>query len=272
MTRGSIRSLLGALVAIVTLALYGSPLATRADNAHRPGPRTKPSPSAHPAPATSPTAAPVAAPSPSAAAAEPAASGQSKLSQAISALGKAQTLLEFFFMETGSYPDTVEDMLALYNQGTKTSETPVSVPTDPATGKKLIYTPNADHDAYTVRVPDASAYNLGSLEVHQLDWGWMASIAQDARKKRMMVRCGQYQELLAGVINQYNKDNRNKFPEKLDKLMPKYLTKIPTCPVTGKPYVYTFNERGYEVGCPNPAAHSLEIFRFSSTEGPKRYP
>jgi len=47
---------------------------------------------------------------------------------------------------------------------------------------------------------------------------------------------------------------------------------VPACPVSLKPYLYKHDERGFEVGCPDPAAHGLEVFRFSSTEGLKRYP
>jgi len=195
-----------------------------------------------------------------------------KLNAAAAALAKAQTLIEFYYMETGSYPPTIDDMLTQYNQGVKDTDPKVVVPTDPATGKKLVYTPNADATSYTVKVPEPALYGVQALELKNMDWGWMAQLAAEQRKKRLAYTCGKYQELIVGVVAQYNKDNRNKFPDTLQQLMPKYLAKLPTCPVAKKDYVYKHDDRGFEIGCPDPAAHGLEVFRFSSTEGPKKYP
>lgn len=233
------------------------------------------------APSAKPTAAPSATPSVEPAAApeqpdepeKPAAEDRSEaLNSAIGALGSIQSFLEFYFMETGQYPDALEDMLSQYNQGVRQSEPLVKIPTDPATGRKFVYTPSPERTKYTLRAPDPGAYGLGSLQVRQVDWGWMSSIAAEQRKKRMTVRCAQFMQLCTDVVEQYNKANRNRFPDKLEQLIPKYLQKIPTCPLCKKEYVYSHTDRGFEVACPDPKAHGLDEFRFSSTEGLKRSP
>lgn len=217
----------------------------------------------------SPAATPSAAPSP---AASPLAAPQSKVSEAAAALAKVQTLLEFYYMETGSYPDTLEDMLVQYNQGVRQNETPVGYPVDPATGRHLIYTPSADRSAYTIQVPEPAAYGLSALSVRNIDWGWMAELAAQQKRKRLLLTCGRYQELLAGVIEQYNKDHRNKYPDSLQALIPKYLKKMPVCPVSGKPYIYTHDDRGFEVSCPDPEAHGLKKFSFGFPGGLQQIP
>lgn len=231
---------------VLMLVLTAFPSALRAEDASPAA-----APSSHPAPAAAPA---------------------SKVSEATAALAKVQTLLEFYYMETGSYPDTLEDMLVQYNQGVRQNETPVAYPVDPATGRKLIYAPSADRSAYTVSVPEPAAYGLSSLSVKNVDWGWMAELAAQQKRKRMLLTCGRYQELLAGVIEQYNKDNRNKYPDSLQTLIPKYLKKMPVCPVCGKPYLYTHNDRGFKVSCPDPDAHGLKKFSFGFPEGPQQVP
>jgi hypothetical protein len=211
--------------------------------------------------------------SPSATTAEtPAAGDNAKLSNAAGALAKVQTLLEFYYMETGVYPDTIEEMLAQYNQGVKNSDEPVRVPTDPATGRKLVYVPNTERTSYVVRVPDPSQYGVASLEVKSLDWGWMNGLAAEQKKRRLIARCASLQDGIAAALNQYNKDNHNKYPDSLQELVPKYMKTLPNCPAAKKPYKYSHDARGFEVICPEPSAHGLETFMFSSTEGPKKYP
>lgn len=196
------------------------------------------------------------------------------VNEAVSALAKTQTLIEFYFMETGSYPDTVEDMLNQYNQGVKQSDPQVSVPTDPATGSRLVYKPNEDRSAYTLGVPSPAAYGVASLEIRNVNWGWMAAVAADQKRKRQAYSCARYQEMLVSAINQYAKDHKNHFPDNLDELVTAKtdMKKIPMCPVAKKPYIYTHDgTRAFEVACPDPKAHGLEVFKFHSIDGPKRY-
>ena len=183
-------------------------------------------------------------------------------------------MLEFYYMETGQYPESVEDMLNQYNQGVKQSDPMVSVPTDPVTGKKLVYKPNEERSAYTLGVPSPSAYGLSALEIRNVNWGWMAAVAADQKRKRMAYACARYQEMLVGALNQYAKDHKNQLPNTLEGLITAKsdMKKIPTCPVAKKPYLYTHDgTRAFEVACPDPKAHGLEVFKFNSIDGPKRY-
>ena len=249
-------------------AAAASPAATPA----APAATATPSKPATPA-APAATAAPAKPAEPAKPAAEAVSTGKKDLSGALQALGRAQTLLEYYFLETGSYPDSLDEMLMQYNQGLHNDEKPVIIPKDPSTGRRLVYVPNAEHNAYQLSVPDASVYGQATLGLSQVEWGWMSSIATEARRKRMVVRCSQYQELLVSTVMQYNRDNRNKFPTSLESLMPKYLKAVPACPVCKKAYVYKKDgERSAEVSCPDPSSHGLEVFRFNSNEGLKRYP
>jgi hypothetical protein len=202
----------------------------------------------------------------------PATASKADLSAALYSLSKTQSLLEYFFLETGNYPDALEDMQMQYNQGLRSSDEPVRIPTDPATHRKLVYLPNADRTAYELKVPDAAAYGQSSLSTHQVDWGFMSGMATEARRKKLVIRCTQMQEMLLSTVMQYNRDNRNKFPASLESMVPKYLKMTPTCPACKKPYTYKKGERDAEVGCPDPASHGLEVFRFNSNDGLKRYP
>lgn len=223
---------------------------------------------------STPSASPSAAPAPTTTVTRPPSSHsvEGGLGSAVGALSKVQTLLEFYYMWTGQYPDALEEMVSQYNQGVRQSEPLVTLPTDPATGKKFLYTPSPDHLKYVLRAPEPAAYGVPALEIRQVDWGWMASLAAEKKKQRLTLRCAQYMQLLAEVCDQYNKANRNKYPDTLEQLIPKYLQKQPTCPLNSKPFLYKHDERGFEIACPDPKAHGLEIFRFSSTEGLKKYP
>jgi hypothetical protein len=262
------------LLALLIAALI--PATSRlADGA--PAPTTSPTPAAEsPAPTAESPAPAAESPSPVAPATRsPGPSADERadnVSNAAQAMGSIQAYLEFYFMETGQYPEALEDMLSQYNQGVKQSEPLVKIPTDPVTGKKFVYTTNGDRNRYTLRVPEPAAYGLASLEVHQVDWGWMAGIASEQKKKRMTARCAQYMSLIADVLDQYNKANRNKYPDSLQQMIPKYLQKVPTCPLCKQPYVYTHTDRGFEISCPDPKAHGLEYLKFSSTDGLKHLP
>ncbi|NDD30031.1 MAG: hypothetical protein EB084_17385 [Proteobacteria bacterium] len=252
---------------VVAWATVVAPLAQAA-------PKTAPAASK---PSTSATSTPAAAPSPEAeppkAAPSPGADERAEaLNNAVYAMSSIQSFLEFYFMETGQYPDALVDMLSQYNQGVRQGEPLVKIPTDPATGRKFIYAASEDRTKYTLRAPEPAAYGLGSLQIHQVDWGWMASIASEQKKKRLTMRCVQFMQMLANVVEEYNKANRNRFPDSIDKLIPKYLQKVPTCPLCKKPYQYAHSDRGFEVICPEPKVHGLDDFRFSSTEGLKKLP
>ena len=253
-------------VALLLVVLFLSGVSTCVIG--KPTPKATPSPAASTAPAAPEPEKPT-TPEPT----KPNLDDRSEgLNNAVGAMASIQSFLEFYFMETGQYPDALEDMLSQYNQGVRQSEPLVKIPTDPATGRKFVYTPSPDRVKYTLRAPDPGVYGVGALSIHQVDWAWMASLAAEQRKKRLTVRCAQFMQLCADVVEQFNKANRNRFPDKLDQLVPKYLQKIPACPLCKKDYIYTHTDRGFEVACPDPKAHGLDEFRFSSTEGLKRYP
>ena len=188
-------------------------------------------------------------------------------------MSRLQSLLEFFYMETGAYPTTLGELQTQYNRSRSLSDEPVTVPqTEPVRGKRFVYQVSSDHQTYTLKVPNPTDYGVASLELHQIDWGWMRQIGLAQRRRRQLATCVEFMQKLAQVLDQYNRNNRNTYPDSLQALIPKYLRKIPLCPACGKPYLYTHDSRGYVLKCPDPQSHGLRTLEYSSTEGLKELP
>ncbi len=200
-----------------------------------------------------------------------ASSTGANIERAVGALGKIQAVLEFYYLDHGEYPDRLSTMIKQFNLGAGPGEPQLQLPTDPATGRDFVYIPSSDHTRYRLRVPRPQSYGVDRLQVHQVNWAWMTRLAQAQKKRRDTVECAERMRVVASAINQYNRDHRNQFPEKLSQLVPRYLKVLPVCPATGKPYFYQATSRGFEIGCPNPSVHGFRIFGFSSTTGLERH-
>ena len=54
-------------------------------------------------------------------------------------LSHMQSLLEYYFLETGLYPASLDGLNAAYNSKLSRGAKPVPIPVDPATGKPFVY-------------------------------------------------------------------------------------------------------------------------------------
>lgn len=178
-----------------------------------------------------------------------------------------QSLLEFFFMEAGIYPPSLDELNVAFNAQLPKGSKTVPIPVDPATGKKFIYRPEPSRKSYSLAFPDATKYGLGAdFQLTSVSWGWLALRAERKRFEEMVKMSKYHIESLATQVEMFAKDN-GKYPEKLDQLFPKYIKRHPQDPVTGKNYKYTQLADGYVVSSPNPERYGLKIFQYSSSQG-----
>lgn len=201
--------------------------------------------------------------------AEPApAPAKSTLEVGISRIAALQSMVEFFFMEAGVYPAELSELSAVYNYQLPRGATALVVPMDPATGQAFVYQVSANKKDYRLRFPDPSKYGVGGqLELKAIDWGWLALRAERMRFEEMAKLSKYHMETLATQIEMFAKDNKGKFPATLDELFPKYISRHPQDPITGKNYIYKPLGDSYLVGNPNPERYGLKLFQYSSTRG-----
>ena len=183
-------------------------------------------------------------------------------------LSSLQAMLEFFFMEAGVYPPTLEELKVAYNAELPRGARPVEVPKDPSTGKEFVYRVAQNRKGYYLSFPDPTRYGLpAGFELGPVSWGWLALRAEQRRFEEMVKLSKYHIESLATQIEMFAKDNSGAYPQNLDQLYPKYIKRHPQDPVTGKNYAYKQLADGYIVGSPNPERYGLKIFQYSSSKG-----
>jgi hypothetical protein len=197
--------------------------------------------------------------------------GEEKLLQCISALARIQAYVEFYYMETGVYPRNLKELEKVFNEEATKKNDEVIFPKDPATGKEFIYEPSKDAKGYTLSSPDPSLYGLKKLSLSSVNWGWMNMIAEEKKKKAYAYFCKYNMDMIAMLIKKYN-DDEKKMPQALKDLLPKYLKALPSCPSTGKEYVFSVTGKDYVISCPNCREHGFSAFELNSKTGFKAEP
>ncbi|MGI5845456.1 MAG: hypothetical protein ACOX9B_14970 [Candidatus Xenobium sp.] len=182
-------------------------------------------------------------------------------------MSRLQTLLEYFYMETGEYPPNLKLLERFFNHGVPDQVPKVVVPVDPVTSKPFSYELSQDALHYRLAPPDPSVYGAQALTLETLDWGWMAALARQRRAEQMGMECRLKIEVLATQCEMYAKDNEGKFPSRVEDLIPKYLPRVPVCPITGQPHLLVPTSTGYFISCPNPNGHDLKKFGYASDKG-----
>ncbi len=183
-------------------------------------------------------------------------------------LSSLQAMLEFFFMEAGVYPGSLDDLNTAYNSKLPQGSKAVPIPKDPATGKNFVYIPGANRKGYLLRFPEPQKYGLGmNIELTPVSWGWLALRAERKRFEELAKLSKYHMETLATQVEMFAKDNKGEFPETLDLLYPKYIKRHPQDPITGKNYIYKTLADGYLVASPNPERYGLRLFQYSSSQG-----
>jgi len=199
--------------------------------------------------------------------AKPAEPSQDKVNQLFDTLSQVRVFIEFYFMESGDYPDTLDqlnkDLNSILPNGYKT----ITIPKDPATGKDFKYSCSKDGKTYTLGAPDPSIYGLTKAEVSSVNWAGFTAIAEERKYRFLGMICVENIKGLATALEYYAKDNKGKFPSELKKLIPSYIKSMPVCPITGKDYDYKLEGDDYIIRCPNPKEHKMEEIMFSSKRG-----
>jgi hypothetical protein len=183
-------------------------------------------------------------------------------------LGSMRAMLEFFFMEAGVYPPTLEELNLAYNSELPAGSKPVPIPRDPATGKDFVYRAEQNRKGYTLTFPDPTKYGLpADFQLRPVSWGWLALRAERKRFEEMVKLSKYHIELIATQVEMYAKDNNGTYPKNLDDLYPEYIKRHPQDPVTGRNYAYKQLADGYIVASPNPERYGLKLFQYSSSQG-----
>ncbi len=191
------------------------------------------------------------------------------LAKGIDAISQVRAYLEFYYMETADYPDSLKQLDYELNSLLPRNLKPVVIPKDPATGKSFVYKKGKDGKSYTLSFPSPKMYGLSdNFTLTNTPWGGYAKIAE--ARKRLFLRTVCYENIkgIATAVEYYAKDHHGKYPKTLKDLIPDYLRRIPFCPVTRKPYEYYLEKGKYVIKCPNPEKHGLKVMEFSSDKGP----
>ncbi len=185
----------------------------------------------------------------------------------LQAMSRLQAMIEYYFIETGAYPSSLEALERSFNKGLPEEAVKVKIPVDPISSKPFVYKLSPDRRVYLLSLPDPSLYGNNAFELRPVDWAWMAEATRLRRMERVLLDCTHSMELIANRIELYAKDHENIFPENLAALRPRYMPKALVCPGCGLEYVYERKGKGYLLSCPDPSRHGLEVFTYDSEKG-----
>ena len=189
------------------------------------------------------------------------------LMDAFEAISRTRVYVEFYFMEAGDYPESLDQLEKDLNSLLPRNLKSVRIPVDPATGSPFVYTAAKNRKSYTLKVPDPSKYGLTKMEFAPVPWGGFAAIAEERKNRFLQMISIENIKAIATAIEYYAKDNSGVFPKQLKDLIPKYIQSMPVCPITGQFYKYQQEKDNYTIGVPQPKAYGLSEMLFSSQRG-----
>ncbi|MCR5661996.1 MAG: hypothetical protein K6G50_07695 [bacterium] len=187
----------------------------------------------------------------------------------LQAMSRLQAMIEYYFIETGAYPSSLEALERSFNKGLPEEAVKVKIPVDPISSQPFVYKLSPDRRVYLLSLPDPSLYGNNAFELRPVDWAWMAEATRLRRMERVLLDCTHSMELIANRIELYAKDHENVFPDNLAALRPRYMPKALVCPGCGLEYVYERKGKGYLLSCPEPIRHGLKTFTYDSEKGLK---
>lgn len=193
------------------------------------------------------------------------ARAQDKSFEAWQRLSRLQCLIEYFFMETGVYPLDLAEMDQVFRQRAPRAPKPVSIPNDPATNQPFHY--KLEGRRYIISVPDASKYGGAKIALSSIDWGYLSDLADLKRFTEIVRQMQGLLKMVATQLEMYAKDHAGQYPASLDDMLPKYFTRMPSDPLTGKNLLYKKLVDGYVIGCPNPDKYGMKTFQYNSSQG-----
>ena len=192
---------------------------------------------------------------------------QDKSVEAWQRLSRLQCLIEYFYMETGVYPLDLQEMDQIFRQRAPRAPKPVAIPVDPATSQPFVYKLEKNGRRYSISVPDPSKYGGARLSLSTVDWGYLSDLADLKRFSEIVRQMQNIMKVVATQVEMFAKDHAGQYPSELDELLPKYVTRMPSDPLTGKNLSYKKLVDGYYISCPNPEKYGMKTFQYSSSKG-----
>ncbi|MBQ7568597.1 hypothetical protein IJT17_07315, partial [bacterium] len=200
--------------------------------------------------------------------ASPCALAQGDWQDGLRQMSHLQSLIEYYYMESGVYPVSLEAIEQGFNGMVTEPSMKVVIPVDPVTQKPFVYETDNSRQTYTLSLPDPMSYGGHAITLTPVEWGWLSIAANQRRVERLTLECTHNIEILATRAEMYAKDHEGQFPPNLNALKPRYMPRIFNCPSMGMDYVYALQpEKGYTISCPNPQSHGLERFTYNSEKG-----
>ena len=195
------------------------------------------------------------------------AHAQDKSTEAWQRISRLQCLVEHFYMETGVYPLDLQEMDQYFRAKAPRAPKPVPIPMDPATNQPFLYKAEGNGRKYSLSVPDPAKYGGAKITLAPMDWGYLKDLADLQRFTEFLRSMQNMLKVVATWVEMYAKDHGGQYPNALDDLLPKYVTKMPSDPLTGKNLAYKKLVDGYVIGCPNPEKYGMKLFQYSSAKG-----
>jgi hypothetical protein len=183
------------------------------------------------------------------------------------AISMVRSYIEFYYMETGDYPDSLEDLEQDLNSLLPRNASKISIPKNPVTGQKFTYQVSSDHDNYTLFVGGTGIPGLDNIKLNRVDWAGFTTVVGERKSKFLQMLCVENIKGIATSLEYYGRDTKTPFPKDLKVLVPKYLASVPVCPHAGKPYDFESDGKEYVIGCPDCEKHGLKNLKFSTKEG-----
>lgn len=195
------------------------------------------------------------------------APASSKNQETWSRMSQIQSMLEYFYLEAGFYPATLEELDQLVNSKAPRNARTLPIPKDPITNQPFQYVVDKTSKKYRLSVPDATKYDNAGPLLTNMDWGFLSDLADLRRYEQIVRHSTNMMKAVATSCELFAKDHKGAFPESLDDLLPKYMGRFPTDPITGKNLNYKKADNGYVISCPNPDRYGFKIFQYSSATG-----
>lgn len=191
----------------------------------------------------------------------------SELEDGFKAISRLQVLIEYYFMQSGRYPASLEALNKSLNSGLPEDAPKVVIFPDPKTQEPFVYEVSEDRCSYKLSFPKPELYEGHVGVLTSIDWGWLRFAAEGKRIERITMDCTRNVEALATRCELYAKDHDKVFPDNLTSLIPRYMPRELICPGCGDKYNYVSKGKSYSISCPHPEVHGLGGFTYDSEKG-----
>ena len=120
-----------------------------------------------------------------------------KIIDCMKKMSTVQSYVEFYYMSTGNYPQSLKDLNYIFNSDVKKDSERIVFPDDPVTGKPFVYKVATDLKSYVLSVPDPKLYKVNKIEMRNVEWAWMNCVATKIIVETKSELCGKY---MTGIV------------------------------------------------------------------------